>query len=186
MDTHTNREAEELSAALHRAGVVLRHQQLVFLRPKEIAELVMQVLPVDQESAAAKLRRIEEELQQLESVHAELDRQATRTTHCWLWAGYILLSLQLVAFVWLTWWELSWDVMEPFGYIISLFYTLVGYTYFLAKGRVFDLEPFKEYWHSHYKRKQVTARKFDEQRYQHLVQLRERYQRYLTRAALRR
>ncbi len=42
--------------------------------------------------------------------------------------------------------------MEPFGYIISLFYSLVGYTYFLAtKGKTFDLEPFKTFWHDRIK-----------------------------------
>lgn len=54
-------------------------------------------------------------------------------------------------------WELSWDVMEPFGYIISLFYSLVGYTYFLAtKGKTFDLEPFKTFWHQRIKVGAVT------------------------------
>lgn len=42
--------------------------------------------------------------------------------------------------------------MEPIAYIISLFYSLLGYTYFMAtKGGVFDLQPFKEFWQTHYK-----------------------------------
>lgn len=36
-------EAEEVVAVLHSAGVVLRHHDTVYLRPAEIAELVMQV-----------------------------------------------------------------------------------------------------------------------------------------------
>jgi len=37
-------------------------------------------------------------------------------------AGCLALFTQLVGFAYLTWWELSWDVMEPIAYMISLSY----------------------------------------------------------------
>jgi hypothetical protein len=36
--------------------------------------------------------------------------------------GCIGLFAQLVGFAYLTWWELSWDVMEPIAYMLSLAY----------------------------------------------------------------
>ena len=42
--------------------------------------------------------------------------------------------------------------MEPIAYIISLFYSLVAYSYFLlSRGNVFDLGPMQEYWTNRFK-----------------------------------
>jgi hypothetical protein len=55
--------------------------------------------------------------------------------------------LQLAAFYRLTYWELSWDVMEPVAYILSLAYSLMAYMYFLiTRGSYLDYGPFQEYW----------------------------------------
>lgn len=55
-------------------------------------------------------------------------------------------------------WELSWDVMEPIAYIISLFYSIVAYTYFLFTRDAFDLGPFREFWGKHFKVRPMAAR----------------------------
>ncbi|PNH06182.1 Calcium uniporter protein, mitochondrial [Tetrabaena socialis] len=167
---HDDVEAEEVSLALHRAGVILRHHEVVYLRPDEIAEMVMQALPGGKEDAATRLLRIEEELSDLEKIHVEVEKQAHRTTNRLLIGGYTVLFTQLISFIYLTWWELSWDVMEPIAYIISLFYSLLGYSYFLAtKGGTFDLQPFKEFWQKHIKAKKAVAINFDEERYRYLL-----------------
>jgi hypothetical protein len=41
-------------------------------------------------------------------------------------AGCMALFLQLSGFAYLTWWELSWDVMEPIAYMLSLTYRYRG------------------------------------------------------------
>ncbi|KAG2454450.1 hypothetical protein HYH02_001469 [Chlamydomonas schloesseri] len=184
---HDDKEAEEVALALHRAGVVMRHHDVVYLRPDEIAEVVMQVLPGGKEDASAKLAKIEEELTDLDKIHEQVDKQAHNVTTRLLTVGYVILFVQLVAFIYLTWWELSWDVMEPIAYIISLFYSLVGYTYFMAtKGGVFDLQPFKEFWQTHFKQKKASAVKFDAERYEYLLKMKDRYKRHIAHAALRR
>lgn len=53
--------------------------------------------------------------------------------------------LQIVVFAYLTWWELSWDVMEPVAYFVSLTYSLVAYMYFLYTRSYFEQKDFKEY-----------------------------------------
>ena len=54
--------------------------------------------------------------------------------------------LQLFGFAYLTWWELSWDVMEPVAYFVSLTYSLIAYMYFLyTRGSYFEQKDFKEY-----------------------------------------
>lgn len=54
--------------------------------------------------------------------------------------------LQLFGFMYLTWWELSWDVMEPVAYFVSLGYSLVAYMYFLyTRGSYFEQKDFQEH-----------------------------------------
>jgi hypothetical protein len=54
-------------------------------------------------------------------------------------------ALQLVGFAYLTWWELSWDVMEPVAYMLSLFYSLIAYMYFLWTRSYFEQKDFGDY-----------------------------------------
>ncbi|MEW5297641.1 MAG: hypothetical protein WDW36_000837 [Sanguina aurantia] len=157
-------EAEELVAALHSAGVVLRHHDTVYLRPAEIAELVMQLLPGGMEDSTRKLQKVEEELALLTAQNLKHDTSARRWTNGLLSVGFVILASQLGAFIWLTWWELSWDVMEPFGYVIQLFYSLVAYSYFMATRGVFDLDPMRRSWHMHFKKRSAREERFDEGR----------------------
>lgn len=43
-----------------------------------------------------------------------------------LQAGCTWLFVQVVVFARLTWWELSWDVMEPIAFILSMCYRWGG------------------------------------------------------------
>ena len=49
-----------------------------------------------------------------------------------LWAGLTLLVLQWGVFLRLTFFELSWDVMEPISYFFSSLWGIVAYAYFMA------------------------------------------------------
>lgn len=175
-------EALRLLSDLHRTGDVLRHADSVYLRASEIAEIVMMTLPGGREEARIKLSKIEAELKELEDINGEAEDKAKRITRRFLIAGGFILVVQFISFIWLTWFELSWDVMEPFGYIIQLFYQLVAYTYFLiTNGKVFDLGPFRETWTDRFKTSiiKAKAKAFDQTRFQYLTRLKERYHRYL-------
>lgn len=66
-----------------------------------------------------------------------------------VWSGVSLCLPQLFGFAYLTWWELSWDVMEPVAYFVSLTYSLIAYMYFLiTRGSYFEQKEFKEYCES--------------------------------------
>ena len=48
--------------------------------------------------------------------------------------------------------------MEPFSYVINLFYSIVGYTFFMAtKGHVFDLKPFSSFWRNRARVRDITV-----------------------------
>ena len=45
----------------------------------------------------------------------------------------------------LTWWELSWDVMEPIAYHLTLVYGAIAYLYFMAtRGGLLEVGAFRE------------------------------------------
>jgi len=114
--------------------------------------------------------QLEAELEALDSVHKQLERAAQRRTNALLTMGLLVLLGQFAAFVYLTWWELSWDVMEPIGYIISLFYSICAYVYFLGtKGSQFDLAPFKEFWSKRIMDTKKAQLAFDQERWDFLV-----------------
>ncbi len=60
-----------------------------------------------------------------------------RRTHGLLWAGLALLILQWGVFLRLTFFELSWDVMEPISYFFSSLWGIMAYAYFMVRLRVF-------------------------------------------------
>lgn len=178
--SRTDEEAAALCTHLQKACVVLRHRESVYLRPEEIAEAVMMMMPHNKQDAEQKLMQVEAELKDLENVHSQLEQAAQRRTNFMLSLGLLVLVGQFVAFIYLTWWELSWDVMEPIGYIISLFYSICAYVYFLGtKGSQFDLGPFKEFWSQRILNSRKAQLSFDQERWDFLVKQRERIRKHL-------
>ncbi|KAF6254677.1 hypothetical protein COO60DRAFT_291374 [Scenedesmus sp. NREL 46B-D3] len=176
----TEEEAHARADALVYAGVVLRFNGIVYLKPQEVSELVYRTLPTDPAQARRNLVAIEQELSQMDLEHKQLRSTAKRWPRFWLWTGFAALSFQLTAFIYLTYWELSWDVMEPIGYMLSLTYSLLAYFYFLVtRGNYFDYGPFEEYWTQQQLEKRMAEKGFDPERYTHLMRTRERYKRYL-------
>lgn len=172
-------EAMEMLEILHKAGIVFHHNNQVYLQAEEIAEIVMLALPGGKESAEEKLAKVEAELAELDKVHDAVEVRSKRATDIFLTCGLAILVTQFIAFIYLTWWELSWDVMEPFSYIISLFYSVVAYTYFLFTRDPFDLRPFSQYWISRLKDRKIQEIHFDVDRWKYLRSLRDRYKRHL-------
>jgi hypothetical protein len=90
---------------------------------------------------------VEAELASMDAQYKSIQVSAKRWPRFWTTTGCVVLFGQLVGFVYLTWWELSWDVMEPVAYILGLTYSFAAYVYFLVtRGAYLDYGPFQEYW----------------------------------------
>lgn len=177
---HTDKEAEELCSALHKTGTVLRYRDVVFLNTSAVAKLVVQALPGVAGAADTALVQIEQELKQMEDEHSLMSKRAKRMANVVLYGGFLWLFAHIIIFSYCTWWEFSWDVMEPIAYIVGLVYSFVAYAYFLStKGSVFDLGPVKEFWFTKSLSKYERLRGFNQERYMQLKQLRDLYKRYL-------
>lgn len=96
-------------------------------------------------AATTKLRAVLEELDQLPGLKAaserELEAEATALAdqqrrangrvRLFTWLGLAGLVAHWAAFARLTYWELSWDVMEPAAFLVSQLWVVVAYVYFM-------------------------------------------------------
>lgn len=76
-----------------------------------------------------------EELKQLQKKKEEIDMLAHKQVRRILWSGLGFLLAQLSLFIRLTFWEFSWDVMEPITFFSTGAGLIAGYAYFLVTSR---------------------------------------------------
>jgi len=87
------------------------------------------------------------------------------------WGALGIMVLQLAAFVRLTYFELSWDVMEPTAYFAQILTSVILAGYFMLVGREAGYESMYDALHARYTRKGLAAKAFDEAQYQRLQNL---------------
>lgn len=75
------------------------------------------------------------ELKQLQEKKEEIDVLAHKQVRRILWTGLGLAVLQVGLFFRLTFWEFSWDVMEPIAFFTTTTGLVIGYAYFLFTSR---------------------------------------------------
>jgi hypothetical protein len=66
----------------------------------------------------------------------ELAGKAKKRTSTGAWVGLALMGVQFGFLARLTWWEYSWDIMEPVTYFITYGTTIAMYAYFVLTKRV--------------------------------------------------
>ncbi|KAF3792907.1 Calcium uniporter protein 6 [Nymphaea thermarum] len=125
-------EAAALAKVLDEAGVVLLFRDKVYLHPDKVAELVSRAMPLALTPADDPRR---EELKKLHKTKEEIDMLAHRQVRRILWTGLGFFVLQVGLFFRLTFWEFSWDVMEPIAFFTTTAGLLIGYAYFLFTSR---------------------------------------------------
>ena len=100
--------AADLVAALHASGFILRYRGNCFLRPDEIADVVLRALPDSEEEVGARLEELRAQLAPLERAKKTIDRRARSRTRAVLFAGFCLLGAQLGTFLYLTFGSAHW------------------------------------------------------------------------------
>lgn len=66
----------------------------------------------------------------------ELSKKAERRTTWVLWGGMAYMATQFGILARLTWWEYSWDIMEPVTYFITYGTAMAMYAYFVLTRQV--------------------------------------------------
>ncbi|CAD6268700.1 unnamed protein product [Miscanthus lutarioriparius] len=181
----THAEADALARALDHAGVVLLFRDKAYLHPEKVAFLeryitlslhrhrffVCSHLVVDLVRRAVPLALAPEndprkqEFEQLQEKKEEIDKLAHKQVRRILWSGLGFFMCQVGLFFRLTFWEFSWDVMEPIAFFTTASGLLVGYAYFLITSRDPTYQDFMERLFLSRQKKLCAAQNFDMERY---------------------
>eukprot|EP01026_Neomeris_dumetosa_P046342 TRINITY_DN39431_c0_g1_i2.p1 TRINITY_DN39431_c0_g1~~TRINITY_DN39431_c0_g1_i2.p1 ORF type:complete len:327 (+),score=28.57 TRINITY_DN39431_c0_g1_i2:250-1230(+) len=177
----TQSEAVEMCKAMHTAGVILKHCNTVYLRPEEVAEMVLDALPDTEDEIETKIQKLEQELLPLQQRKAQCDRKAEFWSLAFIWGGFVFLVCQFMVFFNFTFFTYSWDVMEPVTYFAGQVLVLLGYIYFLTTKEEFGFQNITDKLRTSFYKKSQQRERFDVERYNKLLRDVQRWQRYLKR-----
>ncbi|XP_061375297.1 calcium uniporter protein 4, mitochondrial-like [Gastrolobium bilobum] len=155
----------EFAKILDDCGNVIVLGNVVFLRPEQVAKTMESL--IDQSIAKPNDPR-RKELEQMERQKAMIDDKAKAQVRAELYCGLGFLMVQTLGFMRLTFWELSWDVMEPICFFVTSIHFALAYLFFMRTST----EPtFQGYFYRRFKAKQERLMKtynFDIHRYNEL------------------
>ncbi|KAG6496133.1 hypothetical protein ZIOFF_043981 [Zingiber officinale] len=121
-----------------------------------VAKTIEKLIPL---SSSHESYHTREELKMLEEKKSEIDKQAAAQVRKELWLGLGFMVVQTAALMRVTFWELSWDVMEPICFYLTSVYFLSGYAFFLRTSK----EPsFESFFASRFATKQRRLMKCDD------------------------
>lgn len=109
-----------------------------------------------------------EELKMLKKKKEEIDSVVHRQVRYVLWTGLGCFVFQLGLFFRLTFWEFSWDVMEPITFFTTATGLGIGYTYFLITSKDPTYQDFMRRLFLARQRKQYRKQQFDIDRFMEL------------------
>ncbi|CAK1552859.1 unnamed protein product [Leptosia nina] len=95
----------------------------------------------------AQLEKLSTELQPLEEKRMSLEMETTRKTSLLTWVGLGLMGVQFGVLARLTWWEYSWDIMEPVTYFVTYGTAIAAYAYFALTKQEYVLPDVKDRQH---------------------------------------
>ncbi|KAI3922038.1 hypothetical protein MKX01_005727 [Papaver californicum] len=162
--SNSHDQGVELAKMLDDSGSVIVLGNIVFLHPEEVTRAIGGIIPLPLAPNDAQKK----ELEKMEKEKAQIDARAEALVRRELWGGLAFFTAQTAAFLRLTFWELSWDVMEPICFYVTSMYFMAGYTFFLRTSKEPTLQGFFE---SRFisKRKQLMKMKnFDIKRFNEL------------------
>ncbi|KAM3175893.1 hypothetical protein ACTXT7_007611 [Hymenolepis weldensis] len=115
-----------------------------------------------------RIADVQLQLEPFEEKRQALAQAASTRTRRLTWLGLGAMGLQFGLLARLTWWEYSWDIMEPVTYFVGYGTTMAIYAYFVVTRQdysfpeVFDREYLKTFY------KGAAAQGFDVERYNNL------------------
>ena len=97
-----------------------------------MVDLIRRAVPLALTSDDDPMR---EELMKLQEKKKEIDLLAHKQVRRVLWSGLGFGVITVSLFFRLTFWEFSWDVMEPIAFFVTTTGLVTGYAYFLFTSR---------------------------------------------------
>ncbi|XP_057761170.1 calcium uniporter protein 2, mitochondrial [Arachis stenosperma] len=159
-------QAVTIARLLDDSAAVIILGDVVFVRPEQVAKAIQDLLPL---RGGAKVHdSVRREFEEMEKQKSAIDGRAHTLVRRELWGGLSFLVVQTLTCMRLTFWELTWDVMEPICFYLTSVYFMAGYTFFLRTS----IEPsFEGFYQSRFSTKQKRLMKlnnFDIERFNEL------------------
>ncbi|XP_074010786.1 calcium uniporter protein, mitochondrial isoform X1 [Numenius arquata] len=115
-----------------------------------------------------RLEELKEQLAPLEKVRMELSRKAEKRTTLVLWGGLAYMATQFGILARLTWWEYSWDIMEPVTYFITYGSAMAMYAYFVMTRQEYVYPDARDRQYLLFFHKGAKKTRFDLEKYNQL------------------
>jgi len=108
-----------------------------------------------------QLENLQVELTPLEESKAVIDAKTAQRTNVFVWAGLGYMALQFGFLARLTWWEYSWDIMEPVTYFVTYAGAMAFYAYFVLTREDSSYPEVRNRFHLLWFHKAANNHKFD-------------------------
>ncbi|MBZ3877513.1 Calcium uniporter protein, mitochondrial [Sciurus carolinensis] len=115
-----------------------------------------------------RLENLKEQLAPLEKVRIEISRKAEKRTTLVLWGGLAYMATQFGILARLTWWEYSWDIMEPVTYFITYGSAMAMYAYFVMTRQEYVYPEARDRQYLLFFHKGAKKSRFDLEKYNQL------------------
>ncbi|XP_055841123.1 calcium uniporter protein, mitochondrial [Episyrphus balteatus] len=115
-----------------------------------------------------KLEQLKYQLSPLEERKTELSAEASRRANLMTWAGLGFMSVQFGILARLTWWEYSWDIMEPVTYFVTYGTAMAGYAYYCTTKQEYNYPEVKDRQYLLTLHKRAKKKRFDIEEYNSL------------------
>ncbi|XP_065866624.1 calcium uniporter protein 4, mitochondrial-like [Euphorbia lathyris] len=119
-------EGVEFAKTLDHCGNVIVQRSIVFLRQEQVAKSIQNIIT---QSIVYPDDSKREQLKEMELQKAMIDKKARAHVRAELYCGLGFLMVQTLGFMRLTFWELSWDIMEPICYFVTSIYFGLAYMF---------------------------------------------------------
>ncbi|XP_053244551.1 calcium uniporter protein, mitochondrial isoform X2 [Podarcis raffonei] len=115
-----------------------------------------------------RLEDLKQQLAPLEKVRMEIRRKAEKRTTWVLWGGLAYMATQFGILARLTWWEYSWDIMEPVTYFITYGSAMAMYAYFVVTRQEYVYPDARDRQYLLFFHKGARKTRFDLEKYNQL------------------
>ncbi|KAI8917875.1 hypothetical protein DFJ77DRAFT_322624 [Powellomyces hirtus] len=143
-----------LQMALKRGGflIELNDQRLQVAIPT----LEERIAPLQRE-----LEAVEKDIEPLLVTKRALDEKAHKSSVRMAWFGLAALCSQFGLMARLTWWEYSWDVMEPISYFLGAGTGILGYMFYVLTSKEYTYETLAQVTITKHQARGYKRAKFD-------------------------
>ncbi|XP_026537009.1 calcium uniporter protein, mitochondrial isoform X2 [Notechis scutatus] len=115
-----------------------------------------------------RLEDLKQQLAPMEKIRMEICRKAEKRTTWLLWGGLAYMATQFGILARLTWWEYSWDIMEPVTYFITYGSAMAMYAYFVVTRQEYVYPDARDRQYLLFFHKGAKKTRFDLEKYNQL------------------